>query len=300
MVFLRKGKDFFIQNRKKRVLVPLISAFAFIPGVMYLLAATIKGSEITAAGLAEGYTHLHHLWFLVSLSAMSFFIPGSVYAKIAAIFRRLPFPVLVGTLIVSCNFFFVLKFLLKDAGELVSLIPVTARFCVYYAAGYALYLNRDKIPEIAKSPLLHSGLVAALALVCYAAFYATFHYNPGGVMKYLPALASSVFSVIFSYWIVFCFEKMRLKENRLVNGIVDSALVVYIMHYPLTISLAWLLDDYFPDNLSVTYVVTVTTVALILSACCYGFIKRIPVLATLFGLKPASTKIVPVANPVAK
>ncbi|MDL4916246.1 MAG: acyltransferase family protein, partial [Enterobacterales bacterium endosymbiont of Blomia tropicalis] len=163
MVFLRKGNAFFIQNRKKRVLIPLISAFAFIPGVMYLLSAAIKGNAITYAGLASGYTQLHHLWFLVSLSAMSFLIPGSLYVKLATVFRRLPFLVLTGTLIVVCNCFFVLKFFMKDTGELMLLIPVTARFCVYYAAGYALYINRDKIPEMAKHPLLHSGVILLLA-----------------------------------------------------------------------------------------------------------------------------------------
>lgn len=296
MVFARKGAQFFLNNRCKRVLLPLVASFAFIPGVMYVITAAIKGEALSLEGLLHGYTYLHHLWFLVSLSAMSFLIPGRWYNRLAQGMRRLPFPALVIALIVACNVFFVVKFLVKDSGEFISLIPVTARFAVYYAAGYALYLNSDKIPQISQSWLLNNLLVAALGLISLLAFYVVLHQHITSSLKYVPVLISSVFSVVFSYWLVFTFEKLRMKENALVKGIVDSALVIYIMHYPLVITGAWLLDDYIPDNLSVTYVFINTLVALCLSTLLYLVIKQFSPLSVLFGLKPAAKAAPSLAN----
>lgn len=297
MVILRKGTSFFYSNRRKRVIVPMISAFLFIPALMYLISTHfIKGEPLTTSGVLNAYTYMHHLWFLVSLTAMSFLVPVSFYRRIAEGLRRLPFSVLVATLIVAANAFFVVKFFVKDFGEWINLIPVTARFMVYYAAGYALYLNSDKIPEQARSFLLKSWFVAAMALGCWLVFYATFHFNITSTLKYIPVLCSSVFSVIFSYWVVFTFEKLRMKESRWVKGVVDSALVIYIMHYPLVISFSWLLDDYVPDSMPVSYVIALTGVGLVLSTVLYMIIKQSSLLSMLFGLKPAKPQVAPAAS----
>lgn len=287
MVILRKGSSFFYSNRRKRVLVPLITAFLFIPGLMYLISAEIKGERLTTQGALGAYTYMHHLWFLVSLSLMSFFVPPRFYQGAAALMRRLPFPVLIAALIVAANAFFVVKFFVKDAGEWVSLIPVTLRFMVFYAAGYALYLNSDQIPRQARSFLVNTKVVVALGVFCWLVFYAIFHFNITSSLKYLPVLSASVFSVIFSYWVVFTFEKLRMKENRLVTGVVDSALVIYLMHYPVVITFAWMLDRRLPDTLPVTYVAVVTLLGLACSTLIYLVIKQLPLLSLLFGLKPA-------------
>lgn len=297
MVILRKGTDFFYSNRKMRVVVPLISAFLFIPGLMYLINALIDGESLTTQGALGAYTSLHHLWFLVSLTAMSFLIPVSLYQRAAALMRRLPFPLLVAALVIAANLFFVVKFFVKDFGEWVNLIPVTARFMVFYAAGYALYLNSDQIPRQARNILVNTKVVLALGVACWLVFYAIFHYNITSSLKYLPVLCASLFSVIFSYWVVFTFEKLRMKESRLVRGVVDSALVIYIMHYPLVITFAWLLDGYLPDTLPVTYVAVVTLLGLICSAALYLIIKQLPLMALLFGLKPARVQTIPATHP---
>ncbi|WP_312839724.1 acyltransferase family protein, partial [Pantoea piersonii] len=215
----------------------------------------------------------------------------------AALMRRLPFPLLVAALVVAANMFFVVKFFVKDFGEWVNLIPVTARFMVFYAAGYALYLNSDQIPRQARNFLVNTKVVLALGVACWLVFYAIYHYNITSSLKYLPVLCASLFSVIFSYWVVFTFEKLRMKESRLVRGVVDSALVIYIMHYPLVITFAWLLDGYLPDALPVTYVAVVTLLGLICSAVLYLIIKQLPLMALLFGLKPARVQNVPATDP---
>ncbi|WP_428943472.1 acyltransferase family protein [Pantoea sp. FN060301] len=293
MVILRKGKDFFIDNRKKRVLLPLVGAFAFIPPVMYLITSFIGGEQITHTGLLHSWGYLHHLWFLVSLTIMSLIVPVSWCEKISALFRRLPLPVIVTAIIIACNFFFAVKYVVKDMGELVALLPVTARFFIYYVAGYALYVNRDKIPEIKTSIILKSWLLLPFGLLTYLSFYIILDRQIEGVMKYIPVLIASVFSVLFSFWLVFFFEKMSIKESKTVKLVVDSALVVYIMHYPVVIFFSWYADTWLGRAFSLSYVATITVIGLGCSLLLYFMVKRSKVLSTIFGLKPATVKPAP-------
>ncbi|WP_338559968.1 acyltransferase family protein [Erwinia sp. E_sp_B04_7] len=298
MVILRKGRDFFIDNRKKRVLLPLVGAFLFIPPLMYLITASIKGNPLALSGLVNSWTMLHHLWFLVSLSVMSLIVPVSLCDKIAALFRSLPLPVVVAAIIISCNLFFAVKYVVKDMGEFVALVPVTARFFIYYAAGYALYVNRDKIPQIKSSWILSSWFVLPMGLVTYLAFYYTLHNHIEGVMKYIPTLIASVFSVLISFWLVFFFEKIRINESRLVKLVVDSALVVYIMHYPVVISFSYLADAWVAKENAIIYVALITSIGLAVSFLLYYMVKRSKLLSALFGLKPVAIKpVLPSAQP---
>ncbi len=73
-------------------------------------------------------------------------------------------------------------------------------------------------------------------------------------MKYVPVMLGSVLSVMLSYWLVFSFERINVKESRILTAIVDSALIIYLLHYPVVIIFSWLLDVWLPDNLSVLYV----------------------------------------------
>lgn len=290
MVILRKGKSFFIDNRKKRVLLPLVGAFAFIPPVMYFITAYIGGETITNNGLLHSWGYLHHLWFLVSLSIMSLIIPVSWCEKISSWFRALPLPAIVAIVIIACNFFFVVKFLVKDMGELVALLPVTARFFIYYVAGYALYVNRDQIPQIKTSFILKSWLLLPFGLITYLSFYFILDRQIEGVIKYIPTLIASVFSVLFSFWLVFFFEKMAIKESKAVKLVVDSALVVYIMHYPVVIFFSWYADSWLGKAWPLSYVATITLTGLGTSFILYSLVKRSKVLSTVFGLKPATVK----------
>lgn len=290
MVILRKGKSFFIDNRKKRVLLPLVGAFAFIPPVMYFITAFIGGETITNNGLLHSWGYLHHLWFLVSLSIMSLIVPVSWCEKISSWFRALPLPAIVAIVIIACNFFFVVKFLVKDMGELVALLPVTARFFIYYVAGYALYVNRDQIPQIKTSFILKSWLLLPFGLITYLSFYFILDRQIEGVMKYIPTLIASVFSVLFSFWLVFFFEKMAMKESKAVKLVVDSALVVYIMHYPVVIFFSWFADTWLGKAWSLSYVATITLIGLGTSFILYSLVKRSKVLSSVFGLKPATVK----------
>lgn len=294
MVILRKGKGFFIDNRKKRVLLPLAGAFLFIPPVMYIITSFIKGEGLNPVGFLHAWTYLHHLWFLVSLSVMSLIIPVSLSDKIASLFRSLSFPVMVATIIIASNIFFAAKYVMKDMGEFVALVPITARFFIYYAAGYALYVNRDKITQIKSSKLLSIWLIAPLALATYAAFYFILDHHIVGAMKYIPTLMASVFSVLISFWLVFFFEKMNIRENNFVKLIVDSALVVYIFHYPNVISFSWIADSWVPKDMPLVYVALVTTIGLAGSMVLYLMVKRSKQLSTVFGLKPNAGKTSPI------
>ncbi|WP_220496544.1 acyltransferase family protein [Pantoea sp. B_9] len=291
LIILRKGQKFFTDNRRKRVLIPLISAYLFIPPLMYFIAGQMNNTPLSLEGWLNSYTMMHHLWFLVSLSVMSLLVPGAFYQWSARQLGKMSLPMLIATLVVLGNACFVLKFLVKGRGEFVELIPVTARFLVYYTAGFALYVNREKIARYANSKLMNGWLVAALVLAVWAACYVVAHNHITGVMKYVPVMLGSVLSVMLSYWLVFSFERINVKESRILTAIVDSALIIYLLHYPVVIIFSWLLDVWLPDNLSVLYVLIDFALGIALSAVCYAIVKRSRFASFMFGLKPKDKKV---------
>jgi len=290
LIILRKGQQFFTENRRKRVLIPLISAYLFIPPLMYFLAGQMNDEPYTLQGWLNSYTMLHHLWFLVSLSVMSLMVPGAFYQWCAHQAGKLSLPMLIALVVILGNACFVLKFLLKGRGEFIELIPVTARFMVYYAAGYALYVNREKIARYAGSRLMNNWLIAALFTVVWAGCYVVAHHHISGVVKYIPVMMGSVLSAMLSYWMVFTFEKIQVKENPLLTAIVDSALIIYLLHYPLVIVFSWIIDSWLPDSFAVLYVLIDCAIGIVLSSVCYWFIKRSRFASFMFGLKPKAKK----------
>ncbi|WP_313683194.1 acyltransferase family protein [Pantoea sp.] len=292
LIVLRKGQKIFLENRRKRVLTPLITAWLLIPPLMYVIAGQMKGTPLSLTGWLHSYLWMHHLWFLVSLSVMSMVIPGRFYQLASRQLGKLSLPMLLATLILLANACFFLKFLVKGQGEFIELIPVTARFLVYYAAGYALYVNREKIVAYADCWLLNKWLIAAIALATWLGFYVVAHQHIASAVKYLPVLMGSVLSVVLSYWLVFTFERLPLKENRLLTGVVDSALVIYLLHYPVVITFSWLMDVWLPANLSIIYVLINCAIGIAVSTLCYWLIKRSRFTSMLFGLKPKAKKVV--------
>ncbi|QDY43880.1 acyltransferase family protein [Candidatus Pantoea soli] len=290
LIILRKGQKFFSDNRLKRVFIPLVSAWLFIPPLMYFIAGQMNQTPYTFAGWLNSYTMLHHLWFLVSLSVMSLAIPPGFYQWSARQLGKMSLPALIATLVILGNACFVLKFMVKGRGELVELIPITLRFLVYYTAGYALYINREKIAHYTRSKLMNGWLVGALTLAVWAACYYVAHNHITGVAKYISVMMGSVLSAMLSYWLVFTFERIQVKENRVLTAIVDSALIIYLLHYPVVISFSWLLDVWLPDNFSVLYVLFDFAVGIALSGLCYMLVKRSRLASFMFGLKPKDKK----------
>ncbi|MCA1177955.1 MULTISPECIES: acyltransferase family protein [unclassified Pantoea] len=291
LIILRKGQRFFITNRRKRVLVPLITAYIFIPPLMYAVGGMIDNKMLTWEGCLESYGVMHHLWFLISLSIMSLLIPIAFYDWSARQFGRLSLPVLMALLIALGNVGFMLKFLVKEHGDFAELLPITARFLVYYAAGYALYVNREQISRYANSKLMNGWVIGALMALVWFGFYVVAHFHVDNALKYLPVLVGSVLSVMLSYWLVFTFERIQVKENRLLTAIVDSALIIYLLHYPVVVVSAWLIDDWLPANLSVSYVLLDCLIGIVVSAMFYWCIKRSRLASWLFGLKPKAKKM---------
>ena len=290
LIILRKGQKFFSDNRRKRVFIPLISAYIFIPPLMYFIAGQMNNTPYTLTGWLNSYTMMHHLWFLVSLTVMSLVIPGPFYHWSARQLGKMSLPMLIATLVIMGNACFVLKFLVKGRGEFVELIPITLRFMVYYTAGFALYVNRENIARYANSKLMNGWLIGALVLAVWATCWYVAHNHINGVVKYVPVIIGSVLSAMLSYWLVFTFERIQVKENRILTAIVDSALIIYLLHYPVVVSFSWLLDVWLPDNLSVLYVLLDFAIGIALSAVCYTVVKRSRFASFMFGLKPKEKK----------
>ncbi|HHL1541748.1 TPA: acyltransferase family protein [Klebsiella pneumoniae] len=287
LILERKGNSFFLRNRLKRVLIPLISAFLFIPGVMYIISLEISGGEVDLNNLFASYFYVHHLWFLISLSAMSFLVPVKFNFMVAKLSRRLSLPSIIILMFFLGNSIFFIKYLLKDANPSLSIIPVTLRFFVYYLAGFSLYVNRDKVTKYKQCKLMNAFTTLTISIIVMALFYIVIHYKIEGVAKYIPVIISGFLSATLSFWVVFFFEEMKIKPNKFINGIINSALVIYIIHYPAVVSLSYFLDKIIPKEASITYVFSNCAISILISFSFYLIIRKKPVLSAMFGLSEA-------------
>ena len=276
LILERKGNSFFLRNRLNRVLIPLISAFLFIPGVMYIISLEISGGEVDLNNLFASYFYAHHLWFLISLSAMSFLVPVKFNFMVAKLSRRLSLPSII-----------FIKYLLKDANSSLSIIPVTLRFFVYYLAGFSLYVNRDKVTKYKQCKLMNAFTPLTISVIVMTLFYIVIHYKIEGVAKYIPVIISGLLSATLSFWVVFFFEEMKIKPNKFIDGIINSALVIYIIHYPAVVSLSYYLDKIIPKEASITYVFSNCAISIFISFSFYLIIRKKPVLSAMFGLSEA-------------
>lgn len=71
----------------------------------------------------------------------------------------------------------------------------------------------------------------------------------------------------------------------------DSALIIYLLHYPVAIVFSWLLDTWLPANCSIVYVLIDFVIGMAASAICYMIIKRSRIASMLLDLKPKAKKI---------
>jgi len=68
-----------------------------------------------------------------------------------------------------------------------------------------------------------------------------------------------------------------------VRYLINSAIVIYLVHHPLVIMFGWLIDD--PALSNAAYYLLLLLLAFVFSYLCYEGVRRIAWLRVTFGLK---------------
>lgn len=106
-----------------------------------------------------------------------------------------------------------------------------------------------------------------------------------------PILADSIYRLIhllaaasIAFLLFYYSYHLQSANHVWTNYLIQSAIVIYLVHHPLVIIIAWLFDS--PLLSSTTYYVLMTAVTLALSFAAYEMIRRVSWLRFAFGLSP--------------
>lgn len=287
MVLMRKGKSEFLRARIKRVLIPLLLGCF---GVNLLLQ--IFGSIYIDYRWEnfDMWRWVMHGWFLVTLflcALIDLALPRHAVAR-----TRLPGILLI--LAIAWVGYIALDYWNANLwhfwdpvkGNLFNFLVLnTAQFYPLYFAGALLYHHQDWLNRLDWRTLLPLAVVTlAAAIIIY--LHSLNFYRPFGREWYSPLLYRAVHLTsaggIAFLLFVWCHRITRA-NGRVIRYLIDSAIVIYLVHHPLVIIFGWVFDTPALGNLGYFLLVTGVTVAV--SYLCYEGIRRAAVLRFAFGLR---------------
>lgn len=102
----------------------------------------------------------------------------------------------------------------------------------------------------------------------------------GAIYHFIHLLAAASIAFLLFYY----SYHLQSINHAWINYLIQSAIVIYLVHHPLVIIIAWLFDS--PLLSSTTYYVLMTAVTLALSFAAYEMIRRVSWLRFAFGLSP--------------
>ena len=102
----------------------------------------------------------------------------------------------------------------------------------------------------------------------------------GMILQRLNQMISSGTIAFLLFWY---FYHVQREASRTVRYLINSAIVIYLVHHPLVIMLGWMLDD--PALSNTQYYLLLLTLTFVFSYLCYEGVRRVGWLRIAFGLK---------------
>ena len=284
MLVQHKTQDYFLDNRKKRVLIPLISGIFLLSIILPSLIPSIYPLDISAEGL------IHHFWFMITLLLLSLVSVTSIYKNTIKILLKkgiiinIFFSTIIFT-ITSLLLFFLLKIVNPISPNTYYILNIilnkTIYYLIFYIIGNLIYSGSGVFLFI------KSKCFVALSLGLVLVSIILFNYKLQ--TQNLPFLIQIVksyidfFSSLFLSLILFYYFLNITKTNNIIKLLVSSSLIVYFFHYPITYILGPVLDPYF-SNVYFLYMTTIT-LTFLLSLMVFIILKKFDLTRTLFGIK---------------
>ncbi|TDI31095.1 hypothetical protein DWA21_00800 [Acinetobacter baumannii] len=284
MLVQHKTQDYFLDNRKKRVLIPLISGVFLLSIALPLFIPSLYPLNISAEGL------IRHFWFMITLLLLSLISITNAYKNIIktllkrGIIANIAFSTIIFT-ISSFLLFLLLKIVnpfSSDAYYILNIIlNKTIYYLIFYIIGNLIYSGSNIFLFI------KSKWFIALSLGLVALSVILFNYkiqNPNPpfliqvVKSYIDFFSSLSLSLILFYYFL-----IITKINNTIKFLVKSSLIVYFFHYPITYILGPILDPYF-SNVYFLYITTIT-LTFVMSLMVFIILKQFNLTRILFGIK---------------
>ena len=286
MTLTRKDKQVFWRARLKRVLVPLLLGCLGVNFVLQVFGSIFMDYQWAHYDL---WRWVMHGWFLICLmvfATIDMLLPRGVFARMGLL------PCL---LVVTIGWlgYAALIYWNGESWNLGGDISTLYNFFVlhgvqyypFYFAGSLLYFHQDILDKISHRALWGLALLAlvttALTYVNGLHFYEPFPPDTEGMI--LQRLNQMVSSGSIAFLLFWYFYHVQREANRVVRYLINSAIVIYLVHHPLVIMLGWMLDD--PGLSNSQYYLLLLTLTFVFSYLCYEGVRRIGWLRITFGLK---------------
>ena len=286
MTLTRKDKQVFWRARLKRVLVPLLLGCLGVNFVLQVFGSIFMDYQWAHYDL---WRWVMHGWFLICLmvfATIDMLLPRGVFARMGLL------PCL---LVVTIGWlgYAALIYWNGESWNLGGDISTLYNFFVlhgvqyypFYFAGSLLYFHQDILDNIGHRALWGLALLAlattALTYVNGLHFYEPFPPDTEGMI--LQRLNQMVSSGAIAFLLFWYFYHVQREANRVVRYLINSAIVIYLVHHPLVIMLGWMLDD--PGLSNSQYYLLLLTLTFVFSYLCYEGVRRIGWLRVTFGLK---------------
>ncbi|CAM3607246.1 hypothetical protein BS639_23045 [Rouxiella silvae] len=297
MVIARKGINWFYLNRITRVCVPFLCSFIVVSPLISIVTAFVNDAPIDRELIINSYFNLNHLWFLLSLTLISFLTPFKWLEDISKkITKKNAAYILILCYLLSSALFFV-KYLVREMGVESEIIPVTLRFCVFFYLGCFIYSRHECFEHLSKGWLLSWKSLAIMTLIMVLIFYVVRVDEVSGPARYLGTLLGGAYSIALSLKSIFFFRTLKIRNSTFISSTINSALIIYIFHFPLTFYFGWLLNSIIPNSSPTIYIALVGTISIVFCYLLYTLLKRSSVGAFIFGLKFKKNTVAKLATP---
>ncbi|TGL33533.1 acyltransferase family protein [Leptospira perdikensis] len=300
MVWEKKGRNFYLEARFKRVLVPTILGLLFLAPIQYYLTEKMRTPEIQILPFLkyfftkENFQH-SHIWFLVDLFCFSILyslVPKSFFSS--KFWDKIPKGIYRNLILVSFCFLVVLfsHTQISKGESYYGIFKLTFVFQFsYFLSGVFCYHWKNIL--IPNDPSQIKTLAVFIwALFIYLVFKDMEIEDPLWIYFQYVNVWVRAFHIflwvlspfLWTHFLISVFQYLGNKEGKLGSYLIEASLPIYLVHHPISLIYAYWVRD-MEWGVWVKFI-SHTLVVLGLSFFLYEFlIRKIKPLRFLFGLK---------------
>ncbi|MEJ5055151.1 acyltransferase family protein [Sphingobacterium sp. MYb382] len=248
-----KGAQYFWQNRIKRLFYPLVTSLIFIlPLTIYTYDLIIEDNPLRTTS---------HLWFMITLSAVAliyyFYYP--LIKKIIDLINNIPHFIIVSLLLTFLLIYTKLNehapFLQGTYGEqvrffLLSSIPRNTTISIL---GSLLFYKSYKLSNLL-------GLTSTFIFITLNSIVRSVNFSEINPLNRILLIIIYAYSIAYLMLFIFnYFKNLEIKKSSVITFLVNSSLVIYLVHHPLIFLNTYLIDKIALDSYNFFIMIMVFT-----------------------------------------
>ncbi|MDO4642331.1 MAG: acyltransferase family protein [Cardiobacteriaceae bacterium] len=287
MTLARKNKQIFWKARLKRVLLPLLIGCLGVNFLLQVFGSIFMEYQWSHYDL---WRWIMHGWFLICLmvfATIDMCLPRGLFARITYL------PCLLVFVIGSVGYTALLywnEISWHLGGNFSTLynffILHSVQYYPFYFFGSVLFYHQGILDRVNRNTMILLGILGSLTLpLIYINGLHFYEIFPAGTMGILlQRLNQMLSSGCIAFLLFVYFFRVQRQANHVIRYLINSAIVIYLVHHPLVIILGWTLDD--PNLSNTQYYLLLLILTFTLSYLCYEGVRRVGILRIAFGLKP--------------